>query len=82
MKMLKMFVLKLACRVNSEVDGSQRSTAACQVPHKPPFWRSWLLLIPSSEAEVQTSSALVGHSVNESPSGTHRNGENQFRPLQ
>lgn len=45
-KLMKPFVLKLAYLKDSEVDGSERRTAAHQVQRESPFWHSLLLLIP------------------------------------
>lgn len=49
-KRMKLFVLKLAYPVDSEVDGSERRTDARmsehQMQHESPFWHSLLLLIP------------------------------------
>lgn len=52
-KQMKRCVLKLACLVDSEVDGSERMTAARISAHRvqrdypfSPIWHSLLLLIP------------------------------------
>lgn len=46
-KRVKPFVLKLACPVGSEVDGSQLRISVCRSVRKSQFWHSLLPVIPS-----------------------------------